>query len=76
MKILKFVFRKWLAIARPIGNFQAQVILSLFYFIFFAPIGVIFNLFLDPLRVKRRVRSNFEKWEHVGETLESARKQY
>ena len=90
MDFLKLLFRKWLVVAHAIGNFQAQVLLSFFYIIFFLPIGLVFRFFSDPLRLRShrrqgfggqagqalRRKSNFEKWEHPKENLDQARKQY
>ena len=70
------LWKKWLVIARVIGNFQAQVILSLFYLVLFLPLGVVFRFFADPLRMRKVSGSNFQKWEHSKESLEQARKQY
>lgn len=84
MNFLKAIWAKWLPIARVIGNFQAQVILTLFYLVVLFPVGVVYRLFADPLRLRSgqalrlrtRVRSNFQKWEHEKQSLEEARKQY
>ena len=77
MNFAKFLWKKWLIVAQAIGNFQAQLILSLFYFIILAPVAILFKLFADPLNLKAKQRSNnFEKWEHPKEDLEQARKQY
>lgn len=76
MKFIKVLWRKWLVIGHVIGNFQAQVILSLFYFVIIFPLGVIFGFIADPLRMKKVSGTNFQKWEHPKETLEQARKQY
>src|SRR3990167_1953379 len=77
MKLAKLFWRKWLTFARAIGNFQGQVILTLFYWFLLLPVGVVFRIFADPLRLKkRRYRSNFQKWEHLKETLETSRRQY
>ncbi len=77
MKAIKLVWKKWLKVAQAIGNFQAQVILSLFYLLIMAPVAVLFRLFADPLRLRRRgARTNFVDWEHPKEDLEQARKPY
>ena len=77
MKFIKKVFQKWLKIARIIGNFQSQVLFSLFYLFFLSIIGIIFRL-SDPLKIKfnPKIRSGFEPWLHPQETLESAKKQF
>lgn len=77
MPILLWLWRKWLPVAQSIGNFQAQVILSIFYIVLIAPLGILYRLFADPLNLKiKNKRSNFEKWEHPKGTLDTARKQY
>lgn len=63
-------------IAQAVGNFQAQVILTIFYLIVLLPMGLLFRMIVNPFRVRSRERSNFKKWEHSGKTLEQARKQY
>ena len=76
MKLLKLLWRRWLPIAQAIGNFQAQVILSVFYFVIFLPLGMAFRLFADPYNLKKILKTNFSKWQHSKENLESAKKQY
>ncbi|OGD85438.1 hypothetical protein A3B51_02065 [Candidatus Curtissbacteria bacterium RIFCSPLOWO2_01_FULL_41_18] len=88
MKILKFLWEKWLAVARPVGNFQGQVILSFFYLVLLAPLALFLKIFADPLRLRSLRqnsgqagqaairRTNFDKWEHPKQSLEGARKQY
>jgi hypothetical protein len=76
MDFLKKAWRAWLRIAKPIGNFQSQVILSVFYIIILLPLGIYFRI-TDPLRIKSKVkRSNFSPWNHLKEKLEDARRQY
>jgi hypothetical protein len=79
MKFLKSLWEKWLKIAHIIGNFQAQVILTLFYFTFVLPFGVLLQIFSDPLRInfsKSRSKTNFQVWRHKKDTLEIARRQF
>ncbi|OGD92842.1 hypothetical protein A2697_05185 [Candidatus Curtissbacteria bacterium RIFCSPHIGHO2_01_FULL_41_44] len=87
MDFLKWLFshrtwlwHKWLVIAQAIGNFQAQVILSLFYLVILLPVGLMFRFLADPLRLRwqkaLRQKTNFGKWEHPKENLGEARKQY
>lgn len=45
---------RWMALLRAVGNVQAWVVLSLFYVAVIAPIGAIFRLCADPLRLRRR----------------------
>ncbi len=52
--MLKHAWQGWKRIARAIGNFQARVLLTIFYAVFVFPFGVAVRLFSDPLRIKRR----------------------
>ncbi len=67
-------------IAQAIGNFQAQVILSIFYILIFSPLAIVFKIFADPLQLRWkeviRQKTNFQNWQHQEENLEEARKQY
>jgi hypothetical protein len=50
---LKQAWEAWKKIAKVIGNFQARVILSVFYAILVLPFGLAVRLFADPLRIKK-----------------------
>lgn len=78
MRYLKKLWKQWLEISKPIGNFQAQVLLTVFYLIFMFSIGLIFRVLADPLkmRLKKTARTNFEDWEHLPENINQAKKQY
>lgn len=77
MNILKTAWKKWLKIARIIGNFQAQVLFTALYFLLFWIVGLITRNSGDPLKLrKNKVHSNFSPWEYKTETLDQARKPY
>ena len=80
MTYLKWLWSKWLPIAQAIGNFNAQVILTIFYLIIISPLGLIYRLFADPLCIKlskiSRQKTNFNRWEHLKQDVDKARKQY
>ena len=76
MNFLKSLWRKWLRFAQVIGNFQAQVILIVFYVAILSPVGIILRFLADPLRLPFPKGTNFVDWEHPKESLEEARKQY
>ncbi|MEX0999726.1 MAG: hypothetical protein WD000_07180 [Thermodesulfobacteriota bacterium] len=48
----------WKKIAQMIGDFNARVILTIFYFILLCPFAIMLKLFTDPLEIKKK--------EHVG----------
>jgi hypothetical protein len=52
MEILKKLWEGWKKIAHKIGNFQARVILLIFYFIVLAPFALIIKR-SDPMRLRK-----------------------
>ena len=52
MKLLLRIWNGWKAIAHKIGNFQARVILLIFYFIVLAPFAMIIKR-VDPMRIRK-----------------------
>jgi hypothetical protein len=72
--LFKSAWQAWKDLAHKIGNFQARVILTIFYGILVAPFGLSARFFSDPLRIKKKP----EQWlDHPDEAydLEWARKQ-
>lgn len=52
--MLKRAWQAWTGIAHAIANFEARVLLTIFYAVLVLPFGIISRLFSDPLRIKRR----------------------
>ena len=52
--MLKRMWHAWKRIAHKIGNFQARVLLTIFYAVVVLPFGLTISLFFDPLHIKRR----------------------
>jgi len=75
--MLKRLWNWWKPIAERVGNFQARIILSIFYFIFVTPIALGVKLFSDPLTLKK---SNQASWWLSRETrkpnIEEAERQF
>jgi hypothetical protein len=42
----------WKRVAHAVGNFQARILLTVFYGIIVLPFGILARLFADPLRIK------------------------
>ena len=57
MNILRALWRGLLVVAKRIGQIQAWLILTAFYFVIVAPIALIFKLAADPLHLRRHVSS-------------------
>lgn len=49
---LAVLWEKWKVVARRIGDFQARVLLSIFYFTVLAPFALGVKMFSDPLRLR------------------------
>jgi hypothetical protein len=63
--MLKRAWQVWKKIAHAVGNFQARVLLTIFYAVLVFPFGIMARLFSDPLRIKRRPT----QWlQHLDET--------
>jgi hypothetical protein len=71
------LWERWKSVAHAIGNFQARLLLSIFYFLLLAPFGLGVKLFSDPLGLKK---GNLPYWHPRGlekaEPLKKARRQH
>ncbi len=53
LNLLKRAWEGWKKIAHKIGNFQARVLLTVFYGVLVLPFGLAARFFSDPLRIKK-----------------------
>ena len=70
-------WKRWTVIAHVIGNFQARVLLSLFYFVVVPPFALVVKVWKDPLRL--RLAAGETAWTERPATAlpsETARRQY
>ncbi len=51
--MLKMIWKVLLAVAKRIGQVQAWIIFTLFYFVLLAPVALIHQLVSDPLRLRK-----------------------
>jgi hypothetical protein len=49
---VRVLWEGWKRVARRIGDFQARILLTLFYFLPFAPFALIVRWGMDPLAIK------------------------
>jgi hypothetical protein len=49
---LRRAWAAWQRFGRAVGQFQARLLLSFFYFVILAPFAVALRLFADPLAIK------------------------
>ena len=52
LRLLASAWARWKVIAHAIGDFQARVLLSLFYFVVVGPFALAMKQLADPLRLK------------------------
>ena len=52
LRLAARAWARWKAIAHVIGNFQARVLLSVFYFVVAPPFALIVKVWKDPLRLQ------------------------
>lgn len=75
--MFKKIWNKWLFVAGKIGNFNSQVLMTVFYLIILLPLGVGYKLFSDTLMIKKKnKKSSFSKWAYRTESQAEARRQY
>jgi Saxitoxin biosynthesis operon protein SxtJ len=60
MALLRKIWNGWKAIAHKIGNFQARIILFIFYFIVLAPFAMIMKR-VDPMKMRR---GSYHGWQN------------
>lgn len=72
---LRMALERWKVIAHKIGEFQSRLILSVFYFVVFAPFALGLKIFSDPLQLRA-----FHGWtarsEEDAPAAESSRRQF
>jgi hypothetical protein len=74
-QLFKRAWARWKVIAHTIGNFQARLLLSLFYLLI-VPVFALVTKLKDPLKLRRHGETSF--WRPRSESrspLDFARKQ-
>ena len=77
MGTLKNLWEEWKKIAKVVGEFQAKIIFTVFYFLILWMVGLPARFFSDVLELNKPKRlSMFIPWEHASIDPDSAGKQY
>jgi hypothetical protein len=73
----KKLWKRWKRIAKAIGDFQARLILSVFYFIIVGPFALILRWAGDPLSLKKGAEQGWRvKTESKDPPLKRAMNQF
>lgn len=76
MKYLKIVWGKWKKVARRLGDFQARVLLILFYFSLLVPFSVLTTFTSKRFFKKQPKKSLWLDFSERYQSLEEAKGQY
>ncbi len=71
----KNLWQRWQKVAKQIGDFQARLILSLFYILIVLPTGLIARMFSDPLGLKKSA-AHWNAKPSPPPRIEDARRQF
>ena len=76
MDLIKKFWEKWKAFDHKVGNFQARLILTLFYFIVICPFAKVVKFLSKPLRLKVLHSSNWLAYQGSEDIMTRARRQF
>lgn len=77
MVLVRAIWSWWKSLARRFANFQARLVLSLFYFVVLGPFAVAMRLVSDPLRLDvRKGRGWIARPAPDSDPLALARRQF
>lgn len=67
--------RALLVFSERFGSMLSRIFLTLLYFLVLGPFALLYQLFADPLHLKKRPQGNWSAWEADNETVAAARRQ-
>jgi hypothetical protein len=73
---LRLLWEHWKTFAHALGNFQARLLLLLFYYVVAAPFALGLKLLSDPLRLRTRRPEWTPRTERAGDALSAARREF
>ena len=73
MSVFARLWKGWKSVAHKIGNFQARLILILFYFLILAPFALIIRK-VDPLGMRKNIRHGWQN--RIADSTPSQQKAY
>ena len=77
IRTVRQVWQRWKQIARKIGDFQARVLMTIFYYVVLGPISLVLRVSSDPLAIKGTTPRGWKTTEkRDGQPLEHSRRQF
>jgi hypothetical protein len=73
--VLRRLWEGWKRFGRKMGDFQARLLLTVFYFVILAPFALVIRFNADPLGLKRS-DGGWQPVTRTGDPLERARRQF
>jgi hypothetical protein len=75
--VLRSLWNGWKRVARRIGDFQARVLLTVFYYAILGPFALVLRWRSDPLAIKPGSERGWRpRAELAGPEIERARRQF
>lgn len=77
MRALRTAWQGWKRLAKRIGDFQARVLLGVFYFVLVGPFAIGVRFGSDPLAIKKGTQKGWRELPRVeGIPIDSAQRQF
>jgi len=73
--MMRRLWEGWKRVGRVIGNFQARLMLTIFYIVLIAPLGLLVRVCADPMRI-RHPRDKWLDRDPDGTGLIAAQRQW
>jgi len=68
---MKTAWKKWKYFSKKFASFQADIVLSIIFFIFIIPISLVLKL-----KTSKKINSTWTKWAAQDNNLTASRRQY
>ena len=72
-RALKYVYIAWMALAFTLGSIMSNVILTLFFFLFVTPIGLLARLFQKDFLARKWDKQAASYWIQCGKEIKTAK---
>ena len=69
------LMKAFLQFSERFGNLLSRILLTALYFLVLGPFALLYQLFADPLRLRKKSQGQWLDWERPQASLQTARKQ-